>query len=57
MECMSDIKRMAEKSKMYSKIQTKKTINPMRVIEPATPLVTEEDQDQFEGVEQWKQNL
>jgi hypothetical protein len=54
---MSDIKRMAEKSKMYSKIQTKKTINPMSVIEPATPLVTEEDQDQFEGVEQWKQNL
>jgi hypothetical protein len=56
MDRMSDIKRMAERSKLYSKIQTKKTINPVRVIEPSTP--ADEEQDQYEGEQQqWKLNF
>lgn len=53
-EKMSEFKRIAEKSKPYSKIQTKKTINPMQIIEPATPMMTEEDQDYVESANLWR---
>jgi len=38
---MNEFRRIAERGKPYSKIQTKKMIGPLKFIEPLTPLATE----------------
>lgn len=45
-----EIKRVADRNKRFSKqLQTKKTLNPMRIIEPTTPLGQDEEMDQFDA--------
>lgn len=56
-ERMSEFKRLAEKSKPYNKIQTKKTILPPKFLEPATPGIMDEEQDFVESGNTWKNAL
>lgn len=56
-ERMNEFKRIAEKTKMYSKMQTKKTIGPLKFIEPITPMHAEEENDFVESSEIWRNAL